>query len=92
MFRAFDHLDWPRRCLMIGAGAGCVMTLSLLGAFFGSHWVPDWGLAPTEKRTLELLPFVLVGGAAFLTAVIAFAAAAVLTVMEDLPLARKKSG
>jgi hypothetical protein len=89
----FAQLDWNRRCLVIGAGAGMVMTLSLLGAFFGSHWVPDFGLAPTEKRTLELLPFVVVGGAAFLVGVVAFAGALALSVWGDrdlpnLPLSR----
>lgn len=90
---AFAHLDWTRRCLIVGAGAGMVMTLALLGAFFGSHWVPDWGLAPTEKRTLELLPFVLVGGAAFVVGVGAFGAAVVLSLKGDrAPAPRSRGG
>lgn len=74
---------WPedpiKRCLVVGAIAGVVLELALVGGFLGSRWLPESGLEPGMHRTIELLPFVLVGGAAFVAGIGAFGLAIALT-------------
>lgn len=73
---------WPedpiKRCVVVGAIAGVVLELALVGGFFFSRWLPESGLEPGMHRTIELLPFVLVGGAAFLAGIGAFGLAIAL--------------
>jgi hypothetical protein len=77
----FPHLEWNRRLLIYGAIAGVVMELAVLGAFFTPKGLlpPIEGMSATQMRTLELLPFVIVGGAALLAGVGCFVASMVLT-------------
>lgn len=84
----FPHLEWNRRLLIYGAIAGVVMELAVLGAFFTPRGLLPpicfavlriEGMSATQMRTLELLPFVLVGGAALLVGVGCFIASMVLT-------------
>jgi hypothetical protein len=80
----FSHLDWNRRLLVIGALAGVVMELAVVGAFFMPKDIlpPIEGLDATARRSLELLPFVVVGGVALLVGVGAFIASMVLTLQK----------
>lgn len=88
----FAHLDWNRRLLIIGAIAGVVMEAAVFGAFFVPKNLlpPIAGLSPTELRTLELLPFVLVGGVALLAGVGCFIASMVLTARKGRRKKRKR--
>lgn len=81
---AFAHLDWNRRLLIIGALAGVVMELAVGAAFFVPKGIlpPIDGLSATQHRSLELLPFVVVGGAALLVGMGAFAASMALTMTK----------
>jgi hypothetical protein len=80
----FSHLDWNRRLLVIGALAGVVMELAVVGAFLMPRDIipPIEGLDATARRSLELLPFVVVGGLSLLTGVGAFVASMVLTMRK----------
>lgn len=75
-------IPWPadplKRCLIVGAIAGVVLELALVGGFFFSRWLPESGLEPGMHRTIELLPFVVVGGSAFVAGIGAFGLAIAL--------------
>ena len=87
----FPHLDWNRRLLIYGALAGVVMELAVLGAFFWPKGTePFEGLTMTQTRTLELLPFVALGGVAFLAGAGCFVAAMALTVMKGRRRRKKR--
>jgi hypothetical protein len=77
----FAHLPWNRRLLVFGALAGVVMELALVAAFFVPKDIlpPIPGLDATAHRSLELLPFMLVGGVSLLVGLGCFVASMVLT-------------
>lgn len=68
----FAHLDFPRRCLMAGALAGVVLELAVIAGYCWPHGAPAPGVSAAQQRTLELLPIVIVGAAAFLVGCGAF--------------------
>lgn len=81
---AFAHLDLNRKLLIVGAIAGVVMELAVAAAFFVPKDIlpPIDGLDASAHRSLELLPFVLLGGASALVGVGAFIASMVLTMRQ----------
>ena len=78
---AFAHLPLNRRLMIVGAIAGVVMEAAVFGGFFLPRNLlpPIEGMSAQELRSLELLPFVLVGGVSLLVGVGCFVASMVLT-------------
>lgn len=65
----FSTLDFPRRCLVVGAGAGVVLELSLIAGFLWSKRPGAGGF------TAEMTPFVVLSGLAFAVGAGAFVVA-----------------
>jgi cytochrome bd-type quinol oxidase subunit 2 len=89
---AFAHLDLNRKLLIVGAIAGVVMELAVAGGFFMPKGIlpPIDGLDATAHRSLELLPFVLLGGVSLLVGVGAFIASMVLTATKGAKKKRRR--
>lgn len=78
---AFADLPLNRRLMIVGAIAGVVMEAAVFGGYFLPRNLlpPIEGMSAQDLRSLELLPFVLVGAGALLVGVGCFIASMVLT-------------